>query len=427
MAGSFGDRVARGVTFWGTVGAVMTALKLKERYGDYSHLPNDEDGLRQGPVALQNPDLDEEAADRSSLLDTTLQIGCGLFWKAFGIVLLLFLGYQAIRLAIWAAKPKPTGLEGMPEFSKSLGCSDAPHFYNGTKMEITIPVGLHKDDHSLDMRGGAVGTIILAQGEADLKDVKYELSMRTDKESLLDIVTLVYPTQKEINDNLQASRLQLSTPRNLESGCMRFDVTIYLPPTLRTLHLQAHALTQIKVDPDSNINLDKFSVTMYKLDTRNMLLPSEGLHARTMKLQVTRGWLVGDVTIVDEASLMTQNGDATLNVRVHPAPSSVEPPAPAKLLRSSGAGRADVFWVNHPGLSHRPIDATHHSSMRGKLYLTYGDAAFNGTVDLSAKSFSATGLHNSFHQEDAGPAWVGSREGPDRMLAKAQGWAGLYF
>lgn len=26
---------------------------------------------------------------------------CGLFWKAFGIVCLLFLGWQGIKLAIW--------------------------------------------------------------------------------------------------------------------------------------------------------------------------------------------------------------------------------------------------------------------------------------------------------------------------------------
>ena len=32
--GGMGDRLARGVTFWGMVGAVMTAMKLKERYDD---------------------------------------------------------------------------------------------------------------------------------------------------------------------------------------------------------------------------------------------------------------------------------------------------------------------------------------------------------------------------------------------------------
>ena len=35
---------------------------------------------------------------------SSLTLSCGLFWKAFGIVCLLFLGWQAIKLAIWATK-----------------------------------------------------------------------------------------------------------------------------------------------------------------------------------------------------------------------------------------------------------------------------------------------------------------------------------
>ncbi|EIW62470.1 uncharacterized protein TRAVEDRAFT_113031 [Trametes versicolor FP-101664 SS1] len=444
MAGGFGDRLARGVTFWGTVGAVMTALKLKEQHDNYSSLPDDEEGFNHGPVALQNPNLDEEAADGASLLDTSLQNGrpkrqrkadccmccglrCGLFWKAFGVVLLLFLGYQAIKLAIWAAKPKLTGLEGMPEFSTSLGCADARFLYNGTKMDIHVPVGSHKDDHSLDVRGGALGTIILAQGSPDLTSVRYELTLRSDTPSLFKDVVLDYPAPDEMEDNMRSSRLQLSTPGLLGLGCMRFDMTIYLPQNLRTLHVQAHALSQIKFDEDSNFDLDKLSVSMYKLDQRSMLLPTEGMHARTMKMQITRGWLVGAVTAGDEVTLMTQTGDATLNVHVHPAPSSAEPPAPVRLLTSTGAGRTDVVWASHAaGLSHRPIDATHHMSMGGAAYLTYKDSGFNGTVDLTAKSFTATGLQAAFEKEGLLP-YVGSRAGVDRMLVKAQGWVGLYF
>ncbi|KAH9851459.1 hypothetical protein C2E23DRAFT_869383 [Lenzites betulinus] len=445
MAGGFGDRLARQVTFWGTVGAVMTALKLKEQHDEYSHLPSEEDGLGRGPVALQTANLDEEASDGASLLDTTLPSGrpkrarkvdccicCGLrvsqFCKAFGIVLLLFIGYQGIKLAIWAAKPKLTGLEGMPEFSTSLGCSDVQHLYNGTKLDIHIPVGLNKDDHSIDVRGGAVGTIVLVQGSADLKEIRYELTVRTDNAALLDGVTLDYPSPEDVADHMRNSRLQLLTPNDIKSGCMRFDATIFLPPSLRTLHVQAHAVTHVKFDDDSTFAFDKLSVSMYKLDSRSMLLTTENIHAGNMKLQVTRGWLVGEVTVVDDVSLTTQNGDAVLNVRVHPAPSSAEPPAPVRLLTSTGAGRADVKWIGHAetGVPHRPIDATHHTSMSGEVYLTYKDADFNGTVDLTAKSFSASGLQNAFKQ-DGGMPYVGSREGADKMLVRAQEWVGLYF
>ncbi|KAI8994087.1 hypothetical protein BD414DRAFT_481389 [Trametes punicea] len=314
----------------------------------------------------------------------------------------------------------------MPQFSTSLGCAAAPHLYNGGKMDIHVPVGLNRDDHSVDIRGAAVGTIILAEGEADLKDIKYELTLRTDKPELLDVVNLVYPTPQDVEDNIESSRLQLATPSAIQSGCMRFDVIMYLPPTLRTLHVEAHAVSHIKIDPDSNVHLDKLSVTMFQLDTRNLLLPTEGVHAQSMKLQLTRGWLVGDVTIVDDATLNTQNGDAVLNVHVHPAPSSADPPAPARLTTTTGAGRADVWWVTHPGVPHRPIDSTHHSSMSNEMYLTYTGANFNGTVDLGANSFIASGLQNAFRQ-DGGLPYVGSRNGVDKMLVKAQGWVGLYF
>ena len=72
------------------------------------------------------------------------------------------------------------------------------------------------------------------------------------------------------------------------------------------------------------------------------------------------------------------------------------------------------------------MDVTHHTSMKGEVYLTYSNADFNGTVDLTAKSFSATGLQNALKQ-DGGLPYVGSRDGVDKMKVKAQGWVGLYF
>ena len=308
---------------------------------------------------------------------------------------------------------------------------NAPHLYKGGKQDISIPVGRNQDrgDHSLDFRGSAVGTIILAQGEADLTDIKYELTLRSESTEVLDKTILDYPTKEDVEDGMKHSRLQLITPTKtpeMASACTRFDVTIYLPPAVRTLHVQSHVGAHIKFDPDSNLNFDSLTVTLYSLDENNMLVMSEGVHAKHAKLQLTRGWFVGDVTIVDEAELITQRGDGRLHVRVHPAPSSAEPPAKATLLTSTGAGRTDLFFVNHAGLPHRPIDATHHSSLNGELYLTYTDAAFNGTVDLRAKSFSATGLENAFGREDGLP-YVGSKDGADRMAVRTQGWAGLYF
>ena len=171
----------------------------------------------------------------------------------------------------------------MPEFSTSLGCLNAPKLYNGGKFDVTIPVGVNqnKGDHSVDFRGGAVGTIVVAQGEADLKDVKYEVTLRASSEDLFESVILDYPTPEEVAQNTKSSRLQLAMPTPPAPKCMRFDVTMYLPPAAKTLHIQTHATTQIKFDPDSNFNLNTLFVTLYKLDGRNMVLPTEGVHAGT--------------------------------------------------------------------------------------------------------------------------------------------------
>ena len=90
-----GNGLSRGMGFWGMVGAVMVALKLKERYDDCEYhfhfsapssnkltggfrprednsLPGDEEGLGHGPVALRTPNMDEDAPDGASLLDTQL-------------------------------------------------------------------------------------------------------------------------------------------------------------------------------------------------------------------------------------------------------------------------------------------------------------------------------------------------------------------
>ncbi|KAI0915793.1 hypothetical protein AcV5_003615 [Taiwanofungus camphoratus] len=435
--------LSRNFTFWGSVGAVMAALKLKEHLDDYNQLPTEEDGL--GRVALHSPNASQERVNmfRDGSLDTEIPvtrlrrkkadccvccgIRCGLFWKAFGIVCLILVSWQSIKFVIWLLTPSPTGLEGMPQYSSSLGCLKAPHIYNGAQTTYSVPIGIHGADHSIDITGQAVGTLVIAQGASDAADIKYELTLRTDNEALLGSVTMKYPTADEINEGLSESRVHLSTPGFLASSCMRYDMTLYVPPNLKKLHVQAHSVAQIKFDDESNIDMDSLFVTMYTLDENNMLLPHSGVHAGELALEMVRGWLVGHVAIVDKTTLTTQRGDAVLNVHVTPAPSTAEPPDTAVLQTTTGAGRSDIFYINHRGHPHRPISSEHLSSRNGDVYLTYKEAEFNGTVDLSAKSFTAKGLQGAIHRDGDELPWVGDKNGGDKIVASSRGWMGLYF
>ncbi len=160
-----------------------------------------------------------------------------------------------------------------------------------------------------------------------------------------------------------------------------------------------------------------------------MILPHERFLADTLKLEVYRGWIVGDTAIVNSTSIATQRGDGVANVRVHPIPSV----HPASFDTVTGGGRTDVSYIENQSSSHRPISSQHTSSMNGDLYLTYRDARFSGLVALHSGSYTATGLQSAMDlpgDGKSGKAWthyVGDQDGGDEILVNSRGWTGLYF
>lgn len=416
---------------------MMAALKLKEQWDDYRRVPSEEDGT--GAVALHSP-VDEEA---TLTLDTEIPMTrpkrkradccmccgmrCGLFWKAFGLVCLLLVGWNAIKFVIWMATPSPTGLEGMPEFSTSLNCASAPHMYLGGKIGYSVPVDALTADHTLEITGSSVGTIVVAQGDAESTELKYDMTIRSEAQSPLEQVSVKFTSPTELEEGISKSRMHLITP-SFGSSCIRYDMTVYVPPNVKELSIQTRGAAQIQFDEESNFNLDKLYVRMTGVDEKTMLLPHKGVHAGALSFEMNCGWLVGDVAIVDKASLTTQGGDAVLNVHVFPAPSTVEPPAVAELQTTTGSGRADVFYINHPGHPHRSIFSTHRGQSTGDLYLTYKEAGFNGSVDVTAKSSTAVGLQGMVRNAAGELPWVGDKDGSDKLVANSpSGWVGLYF
>ncbi|KAI0790819.1 hypothetical protein C8Q75DRAFT_806199 [Abortiporus biennis] len=440
----------RTFSFWGMVGAVMLALKLKDHIDDYRQVPDTE----AGPVHLRSP-MDENSPyhdddDVATLrgIDTEIPgarptkkrsrdcclccgMRCGLFWKAFGIVCALVLGWQLIKLIIWAVTPSPTGLENMPQYSKSLGCENTK-FHFGDDLNIyTLSLNAVKADHSIDFRGAAVGTLLIAEGDAESTSVKLELKVGTNDESLVPLVSVTYPDSNDIEEGTADSRFLVSTPPHIlaKTSCMRFDATLFLPPNLKKLHVIAHATTQVRFDENANVDLDRLFVTLYPVDPNSMILPNTGIRAKEMDLEMARGWLVGDASIVDRTTITTQRGDAVSNVKLHPVASSDGTSKALSVQTTTGAGRSDFFFIGHPSDPHRPIHAAHYSSRRGDIYLTYKDAEFSGTVDLQASSYTATGVQGmSFNRTADSPLpWVGDQNGPDTLKVKTSGWAGLYF
>ncbi|KAF8813940.1 hypothetical protein BYT27DRAFT_7220271 [Phlegmacium glaucopus] len=438
-----------GVSFFQMVAGAMALLKLKEKYDQYRRVSGDDE---EGRVALNSTYVDNSNDEGGiALLDTELPtkkarktrgccmccgLDCSLFWKAIAIVLGLYTIYYGIKAVRWSLTPKPTGLENMPVFSTSLGCMDAPHLYNGSKVTFTAPMGTHHQDHGFDARGGAVGTFTLADGEADAQEIKYEMVLRASDEALLKDVYFDYP---EYNDDkiVTKSRVLMTTPHGPVGSCVRFDITMFVPPSLKKLHVALHTTTHVQFAPGAHINTQDLFVTLYSLDSRNIIAPGEHVTSQIQALEAYRGWIVGDASIVKETSITTQRGDGVANVKLHPSPpSDSTTPEPATLRTITGAGRSDFFYIGQKAFK-RPIDSTHTSSRNGDMYLTYTGAEFSGKIEMAAKSYSMTGAQKIAvssspigNSDEKIPTWthfVGDVNGGDKISVSSRGWTGLYF
>ncbi len=120
----------------------------------------------------------------------------------------------------------------MPVYSTSLGCLSAPYVYNGGKTSVSIPAG-SRYDHAIDVHGGSPGTIFIAEGSVDATEIQYDILIRSNDESLLSQISLIYPMESEVEN----SRFLLSTPLAAEDKCLRFDIVMRIPPTLKKLHV----------------------------------------------------------------------------------------------------------------------------------------------------------------------------------------------
>jgi hypothetical protein len=332
----------------------------------------------------------------------------------------------------------PTGLETMPAFSSSLGCLNAQHIYNSSQTIISAPIGPQRSDHSFDIKGSAVGTFVVTQGAPGSEEIKYEMTLRSNDPALLQDISIRYPDTDDTGAILN-SRIQISTPRidRASSSCMRYEIKMYVPQTLKKLHVASHTPMHLQFDPDTDIELDTLFVTMYDMDTTlSMILPHQNVHADRLALEVYRGWIVGDVAVINETSITTQRGDGVANIRAHPTASlNSAVPESASFRTATGAGRTDVFYIT-PKSFKRPMNNVHISSKNADMYLTYREAEFTGRIQLDSRSFTATGVQSfpKSGSSDSGSDgeskwthWAGDKNGADTIYIQSRGWTGLYL
>jgi len=333
-------------------------------------------------------------------------------------------------------------LDDMPRFNESLGCLDAPFVYGTAKTVYAIPIVPGKNDHYLNIRGGAVGTILLTSGD-DSKDVVVEMTVRTDTEELLDSI-VVDQHDPEVTED---SYWRLSTPypkaiTGSSNACMRYDVVVHIPPTVKKLHIASHAVAHVKfddaiaaVDADAAVKLEDFYVTFFNPREENMLVANTQIQAERMSLELPGGWMLGSAAVLQSTRLLTQRGTAHAKMDIVTMPSAEAPSSVASVQTVTGVGHSHFTIVNSP---HRVLDTHHQSSGNGDIFLHYEQAQFEGEIRMASKSYKTEGLEKlgtaaTFLELDPNSRpWSGSRNktksGVDEMSIRSRlGYVELSF
>ncbi|TDL25982.1 hypothetical protein BD410DRAFT_783986 [Rickenella mellea] len=442
------DRISSKFTFFGMITGVMAALSLKERWDSYKQLPSESEtaGTFPAPPSYR----DEPASDddigltNGAYMDTEIPavrrsktrrpksccvccgINCGLFWKAFGIVLLLVIIWNTFKLVRWAMTPNPTGLEDMPAYSKSLGCLDAPHWYQDkeyTDYDITLASG--NEAHDVEIHGGAVGTLLIApMASSGANTVKIRLGVRTNEKQLLDQIAVQHFPQSEGRSSI----FDLSTPLDAENahGCLRFDITLYIPSNLKTLAVTTSSVTQIKFDEGFEFSpraLRNLAISQSSRSSNSLLLTTPNLSGDNAVFLVRGGYMTGELAVVN-STIISNAARAVSNVRVTTAPYAGDSKT-AYFETSSGIAHSAFTFANP---ERRPVHSE-HTTGTGDMYLTYKEAALNGRVSLKARSYTATGLQGKMNKDPGGveERWVGDADGGDVLNVVSDGWVRLYF
>ncbi|KAH6914440.1 hypothetical protein BKA70DRAFT_666898 [Coprinopsis sp. MPI-PUGE-AT-0042] len=435
------------VPFWGAVMGVWTALRLKKEWDDsYAQVATDE-AAEGGQIRLPNtPAPTSENEDAVSLLDPNSRrkekrkargccmccgVDCSLFWKVFGIVAGLWTVYLLLSGVQRMLSPTPSGLENMPAFGTSLGCENAEFFYKDSREghSVSVPVSTDYHDHAIKLAGSGVGTLTIMSAPKDATEVTYNVIMRGSDRETMDRATVDI---EEPDSKGMGRTLRFNTPAipksEIASGetCVRYDVTMSVPSSVKLLYIHSKAIIQIKFDEDAHLDLKELSVVLFKTDDKNMIIPSASVVSDSINFEVFKGWIVGETTVSTTTSVTTQRGDGVTNLKVHQvAPENPLNPTASVLRTTTGIGRTDVMYIANT--VKRPIESRHLASMSGKLYLDYKQARFDGKIALDSKNFEITG---DFSRTAGDGEWThigGSGEGKDRINVSSRGWTGLYL
>lgn len=234
------------------------------------------------------------------------------------------------------------------------------------------------------------------------------------------------------------SWLTLGTPALFENGaCTRYDVEVYVPPTLRNLTIDALSPVHLHTafdDAPRVLHALTVNIRNNGGDARysNILKGEKGLQVDELSVVSKSGYIVGALSVGNTTDIDTSYSNTVSKLELITSGYDVDAPtargAPAYINAYTGSGLSTFTLTNAHS---RPIIASHSSTSRssgdGDLRLEYGGSKFNGIVKIEAKGYSMRGVESEAPHMGDVPRWVGDKDGGDYLSVKTGGWVGLYF
>ncbi|KAF9527356.1 hypothetical protein CPB83DRAFT_856412 [Crepidotus variabilis] len=179
--------------------------------------------------------------------------------------------------------------------------------------------------------------------------------------------------------------------------CLRYDVTMYIPRTLKTLSLNISTPTQITFSPQGHIELDSLIINLSSLHPRTRIEASESLHATNMELSINGGIVHGSLSIGDSSTVTSIFGQIMLNVIPDSSTPDLTHPGTAKLNTTTQRGQVTVMYLRNQAYRKRKIESYHN----------FRTPIGFGRFDYSSSSFAGQLYSNTSHYNVSNAAFEG--------------------
>jgi len=292
---------------------------------------------------------------------------------------------------------------------------------------IPLPSG-NSGQHTFTIQGGASGHLTLASSpDPNTPVITYDIAIQSSSSSLKK-VSFYQPPPGPVS----STDFLIDTPITMDQHgptdpptCIRFDITMYIPRSLRQLTVDVSTPIQITFSPQAHIELDSLSISIKNPHPRSRIDSSESMQARSLSVEMDTGLIHGLLSIGESSKITNLNGQIQLDT-IPNAPMDIFSPSTAH-LETTCFGDVDIRYLRNKAYRQRPIESWHTMGSQNKSTgrFDYGCSGFNGLLYSNSTKYNLTNPGTwktkklDANGEDPWPIMIGNRTGEDKIYIRS--------